>query len=109
VIIKTDKYDKDGTQFTAGTGFTTEWSVQNTGSQVCDSAYSSLVYITSTGGSRLSSTDSYPLTQDVAFGGTYPATVEMTARWTTGQYSETWIISDGTIDFCQVWVIIEAK
>ena len=99
----------DGTVFAAGTGFTTVWSVQNTGSQVWDSANSSLAYVTSTGGSRLSSTDSYALTQDVAFGGTYPATVEMTAPGTAGQYSETWQITDGTTDFCVFWVIVEVK
>ena len=99
----------DGTVFTAGTGFTTVWTVQNTGSQVWDSANTSLAYVTSTGESRLSSVDSYALMQDVAFGGTYPATVEMTSPGTAGQYSETWQITDGSSDFCQFWVIIEVN
>jgi uncharacterized protein YraI len=99
----------DGTVFAAGTGFTTVWTVQNTGSQVWDSTSSSLAYVTSTGESRLSSVDSYALTQDVAFGGTYPATVEMTAPGTAGQYSETWQITDGTTDFCVFWLIIEVE
>ena len=99
----------DGTNISAGTAFNTTWNVQNTGSQTWEAANSFLVFVGASGGSRMSSVDSYPLTSDVAFGKTYPATVEMTAPGSAGQYSETWQISDSSTDFCQFWVIIDVK
>lgn len=97
----------DGTQFAAGTGFSTTWVLQNTGSAKWDQSEVDVRYLGAANNVQLhSGADVYDLTATVQPGATYNFTVGMIAPFDTGTYGELWEIVQGNQQICQFYVYI---
>jgi uncharacterized protein YraI len=99
----------DGTTYAANAAFDMNWQVLNTGQITWDADEAVLQFITAANDLRLSSTDTLPLTADVAAGGSYQVVLDMSAPGAAGQYSETWAIVQGTTVLCQFYNIIQVQ
>jgi uncharacterized protein YraI len=99
----------DGTVFSAGESFDMVWQIQNTSSTTWSASDATLQFLAASDDVRLSTDNEVPLTADVPYGGSYQASVSMTAPAGAGQYSETWGIVQGGNTLCQFYNIIEVK
>ena len=98
----------DYTQFTAGSGFSTTWVLQNTGSAAWEQSVSDIRYVSAVDNMHLhQGSDIYDLVADVQPGATYNFTVSMIAPFDAGTYGELWELSVGGGVICQFYVYIE--
>ena len=77
-------------QVTPKQAFYLSVQIKNTGTTYWNTSYK----IIHSGGTQMSYATSYPLTGDVASGGTYTASIYMTAPENYGTYTQTWTLVD---------------
>jgi hypothetical protein len=97
----------DYTQFNAGSGFSTTWVLQNTGSEPWLSSSMDVRYVGAAANVPMhQGTDVYDLALDVQPGATYNFSVPMIAPYDTGTYGEMWEVGMGSTVLCQFYVYI---
>jgi uncharacterized protein YraI len=97
----------DYTQFTAGTGFSTTWVLQNTGSAAWASSTTDLRYLGAVATTPLhQGSDIYDLPLDVQPGTSYNFTVPMIAPAAAGTYGELWEVGSSSGVLCQFYIYI---
>jgi len=97
----------DGTQFAAGSGFSTTWVLQNTGAEKWDEGEVDVRYLGAAGNIMLhQGSDVYDLVASVQPGDTYNFSVSMIAPFDPGTYGELWEVAMGSQQFCQFYVYI---
>jgi uncharacterized protein YraI len=100
----------DGTQFAIGTGFSTTWVLQNTGSDTWDQGEVDVRYVGAAANIPLhQGSDVYDLATSVEPGATYNFTVSMIAPFDPGTYGELWEVALGNQSICQFYVYIEVE
>jgi uncharacterized protein YraI len=97
----------DYTQFPAGTGFSTTWVLQNTGSAAWASSTTDLRYLGAVATTPLhQGSDIYDLPLDVQPGTSYSFTVPMIAPAVAGTYGELWEVGSNDAVLCQFYIYI---
>jgi uncharacterized protein YraI len=97
----------DGTVYPAGSGFSTTWVLQNTGSAKWDQGEVDVRYVGAAANTPLhQGSDVYDLAATVQPGDTYNFSVSMIAPYNTGTYGELWEVGMGSQVFCQFYVYI---
>lgn len=100
----------DGTVFSPGVSFNTDWVLQNTGDVRWDSGEYDVVYVGAVNNIRLhQGADLYDLATTVEPGSSYEFTVPMIAPYDPGVYGELWQVALGNQPICQFYVYIEAR
>jgi uncharacterized protein YraI len=97
----------DYTQFNAGSGFSTTWVLQNTGSEPWLSSSMDVRYVGAAANVPMhQGADVYDLALDVQPGATYNFSVPMIAPYNAGTYGEMWEVGMGSTVLCQFYVYI---
>jgi uncharacterized protein YraI len=97
----------DGTQFAPGTGYSTTWVLQNTGSDTWDQGEVDLRYVGAAANIPLhQGSDVYDLAASVEPGATYNFTVSMISPFDPGTYGEVWEVVLGNQPVCQFYSYI---
>jgi len=97
----------DGTAYPVGTGFSTTWVLQNTGTEKWDPNEVDVRYVGAAANVPLhQGSDVYDLTATVQPGNTYNFTVSMIAPFDPGTYGEVWEVARGSQLYCQFYVYI---
>lgn len=97
----------DGTVYPAGSGFSTTWVLQNTGSTKWDQSEVDVRYVGAAANIPLhQGSDVYDLAATVQPGDTYNFSVSMIAPFDPGTYGELWEVGMGSQVFCQFYAYI---
>jgi len=94
----------DGFGYSAGVDFTTTWALLNIGTESWLSANTNVLY--SSGDKLHSVSAGYDLNSDIPSGEQVQINVPMRAPSQGGTYTTTWVITDGTDEYCRMSISI---
>ena len=94
-----------GDDFPKGADLDGNWTIKNTGSTTWAASTTDIRYLSGT--KMHSGSDVYDLSADVAANGTYNFIVDLTAPSTTGRYTTTWGVMDGSRTLCVMSITID--